>query len=66
MAEIWKPQPIEVYQQWVRDILHESSNLLNDWETNFIDSIDNQLTGGRNLTENQATKLENIYTDKTS
>ncbi len=34
---------------------------LDDWSSNFIDSIRRQLEAGRNLTLNQKTKLEEIW-----
>lgn len=66
MAEIWKPQPIEVYKSWVNDIIEEAEDELSDWESSFIDNISNRLSAGYNLTEAQATKLESIYAEKTT
>lgn len=66
MAEIWKPQPIEVYQSWISTIRDEASDGLNLWETNFIDSIEGRLAFGGSLSEKQATILERIYTEKTN
>lgn len=66
MAEMWKPQPIEVYLHWINTILTEASDKLNDWETTFIASIQMKLDGRRNLTQAQAEKLETIYAEKTS
>lgn len=66
MAEMWRPKEIEVYRAWVESIKDESSDSLNDWETDFIDSIENRLDQNRNLTQGQAEKLESIYADKTS
>ena len=34
---------------------------LDDWSVNFIDSLRRQLEGGRALTLNQATKLNEIW-----
>ncbi len=65
MARIWEPQPITVYQSWLEAIFDEASDNLNDWENSFIDSISNQLISGRNLTQPQAEKLEQIYTKHT-
>lgn len=65
MARIWEPQPIQVYQKWIEDILTEASDNLNDWETTFVASIQMRLDTGRNLTQNQAEKLETIYAEKT-
>lgn len=61
MAEMWKPHSIDTYKHWVVDILTEASNELNDWESNFVSNIDNQLDADRQLSEAQADKLEQIY-----
>jgi len=66
MAVMWRPQDISVYQNWVKAILDEASDSLNDWESDFIDSIQNRLDQNRNLTQSQAEKLESIYATKTS
>jgi thiaminase len=65
MADIWKPQSIEVYQSWIDAISEESSEKLTSWETDFIDSIQARLISGRTLTERQAEVLERIYAEKT-
>ena len=65
MPPVWKPQPIEVYRDWVDSIIEEASDLLTDWEANFINDIDIRLDSGP-LTEAQANKLESIYTKYTS
>jgi len=62
---IWKPQPREVYQEWIDTIITEASDDLNDWESKFIESIQRHLYYG-DLTEAQAEKLESIYVEKTS
>lgn len=66
MAKIWEPQSIEVYQAWVDAISSEASDRITSWEIDFIDSIDSQLKGKRNLTERQAEILERIYTENTN
>lgn len=66
MAEIWKPQEIEVYRSWVNAIIDEAQDSLNDWESSFVDSIGNQLMQCIQLSEKQADILERIYTEKTS
>lgn len=64
---MWKPLEIEVYKQWVTDIIEEAQDNLTDWETTFIESIYNRLYNiQKNLTEPQAVKLEQIYTRYTS
>ena len=65
MAEIWKPQPREVYQHWIDTILAEASDKLNDWESSFIENIQTSLSLYGRLTEKQADKLERIYAEKT-
>jgi len=66
MADIFRPQPIEVYTMWLAAIYNEATERLSNWETNFCSSIDDQLhKQGRNLTEAQANKLEQIYTKYT-
>lgn len=66
MARIWEPQPIKVYEEWIKDIVDEASDKLNDWESSFIESLAARLFRGQNLTQNQAEKLEQIYTKHTS
>lgn len=65
MAQIWKPQPIEVYISWVEAIRDEVSERLTSWESDFIDSIEGRLAFGNNLSEKQAGILERIYAEKT-
>ncbi len=65
MAQMLKPQPIEVYKDWLKAILDEASDQLTDWESNFISNIENRLTVGP-LTEGQANKLESIYVKYTN
>jgi hypothetical protein len=65
MAKRWEPQSREVYQQWIDDIEDEASDKLTEWETNFIASINTQLTY-RDLTQPQAETLEKIYVKYTS
>lgn len=66
MAKIWQPQPFEVLQQWIDDILEEASDELNDWETKFIDDMRIRVINKWPLTQTQEEKLESIYADKTS
>lgn len=65
MAEIWKPQSIKVYAEWIAAIESEASDKLNDWETGFIASLTMRLDNGMTLSEAQAEKLESIYTKHT-
>jgi hypothetical protein len=66
MAKMWQPQPFEVLQQWINDIIEEASDELNDWETKFIDDMRIRVMNKWPLTETQEKKLESIYADKTS
>lgn len=66
MSLKWKPQPINVYIDWIIDISDESGDKLNGWELNFVNSIMHRLDTGNNLTESQAEKLEKIYGKYTS
>ncbi len=65
MAELWKPQSIEVYKSWCETIAEEASDNLTNWENEFVTSILERLHSGRNLTEPQATKLEQLYSKHT-
>ena len=65
MSKIWQPQSIDIYKAWIDTIFDESSDSLTDWETNFVESINNQLDNNKQLTERQAEILERIYTEKT-
>lgn len=65
MAEIFKPKAPQVYKDWVKTILEEASDTLSDWESNFIDSIETQLTRGYTLSEKQDEILDKIYAEKT-
>lgn len=66
MAEIWKPQPIEVYKEWVNMITFEASDKLNDWESQFVANVTMRLDNGVQLTQPQAEILERLYTQHTS
>lgn len=66
MAEVWKPQAIEIYQSWCSAITMEASDNLNDWESTFVFDVTCKLDVGQNLTQSQAEKLEQIYTKHTS
>jgi hypothetical protein len=65
MAKIWQPQPKEVLQHWYDSIMDEASDDLNDWEINFLESVNKYLTKGWNLSQTMEEKLESIYADKT-
>lgn len=65
MAEMWKPLSIEDYLGWIEAIVDEASDDLSDWESTFIESLNQRLNNNQNLTELQAKKLESIYSEKT-
>lgn len=66
MSEIWKAQSATVYINWIDSIIEESADKLNEWETDFLDSLENKLNKGNSLTERQAEILERIYVRYTS
>ena len=66
MAEIWKPQSLDVYRSWINDIVLQASDNLSDWENSFIANITMQLDNMHTLTEAQAETLEKIYVKHTS
>ena len=66
MADIWRPQTIEIYKYWTGAIREEASDKLSIWEINFVVTIESRLAQNKQLTENQATVLERIYAEYTS
>lgn len=66
MTSIWKPQPFEVLEVWLKTILEEASDDLNDWETRFIDDMTIRIANKWALTQSQEETLEKIYARKTS
>lgn len=56
---------IETHKYWLETILTEASDSLNDWESNFIDSLKIRLDHNRELSPRQAEILERIYAEKT-
>jgi len=60
MAEMWKPEPNTVYQEWITIIKQEEAPL-DDKEISFIANVEQRILSGWYLTEAQATKLEQIY-----
>lgn len=66
MAKIWQPQPFEVLQHWIDDILEEASDELNDWEIKFIEDMAIRVSNKWQLSQSQEEKLETIYSEKTS
>lgn len=61
MAELWKPKPITIYRNWLDTIIFEAEENLNDWERNFLASIEERLDINRPLTELQEKTLERLY-----
>jgi len=61
MAEVWKPQPINVLTDWIETIREELSDDLTSWELTFIDSISVQLDTKKYLSQKQEEILERIY-----
>jgi hypothetical protein len=66
MAPIWKPQPFEVLDMWLKAILEEASDDLNDWETIFIYDMVIRVANKWQLTQSQEEKLESVYAKLTS
>ena len=59
-------QPAEVVEEWIRMVNEEASKPLTKWEENFMDSITDQFTLRRSLSDKQEEILERIYAEKTS
>lgn len=55
----------ELLQSWINSILFEASDKLTDWESNFVDSISDQLVQRGKLSLKQTEILERIYATKT-
>lgn len=62
----WTPRPTEIIQSWIDAINDEASDSLTDWESNFIESIQNYLDARGHLTQSQEETLERIYAQKTN
>ena len=58
----------QLYKSWI-DIIKTDGINVSKWESDFVDSIDNQLESRKHrdepLSERQAEILERIYADKT-
>ena len=65
MPPIWHPKDAELIQSWIDAIIVEASEELSDWETGFIDSVQDRLLKRGSLTEAQEQTLERIYAHKT-
>ena len=55
-----RPEQVAEYQEMVNDCQNREA-LLNDWETNFIDSIEEQLAERGFLSDKQISILERIW-----
>ena len=55
----------KLHGTWLADILSQARNLT-AWEQQFLDSIEERLDEGWNLSEKQAEVLERIYAEKTT
>lgn len=53
-----------LHLQWL-DKIAEDGTRLTTWETDFVESLAEQLGAGRYLSEKQAEILERIYSEKT-
>lgn len=65
MAKVWEAQDISTYLNWVEAIYGEASDALNNWEVDFLDSVETKLRQKRQITQSQAEILERIYAEKT-
>ena len=54
----------ETLHEWIEDCFNLGQNLT-DWETSFLESVDDQLMISGHLTDRQVETLEKIYTEKT-
>ncbi len=63
---MWKPHPNKVYQQWISTIADDHLDDLNEWEHGFVVVVQQRLNVSMSPTEDQASKLEEIYVKYTS
>jgi hypothetical protein len=62
---MWHPYDAQTYELWLDAIIDEASDQLNDWESKFINDMQNQLRFNSNFTRNQSDMIEKIYTKYT-
>jgi hypothetical protein len=62
---MWHPYDAQTYELWLDAIVDEASDQLNDWESKFINDMQNQLRFNSNFTRNQSDMIEKIYTKYT-
>jgi uncharacterized membrane-anchored protein len=62
MAQMWQSKSKDVLEYWITSSLEEGD--LTKWETNFLESIDDQLSRSGKLSERQQEILEKIYVEK--
>ena len=65
MAAIWKPKDKVLLLSWIDAIKDECSDNLSTWETDFVDSVEEQLNRYGKLSEKQEEILERIYAENT-
>jgi hypothetical protein len=63
MAKVWSMPTKEVLNYWIESSI-ESGNL-SQWETNFCESVSDQLVNKGQLSQKQCEILERIYAEKT-
>ena len=51
------------YKRMIEDMIDEIDNFTNEWEQEFVQSINDQVNEGRDLSGKQKDKLEDIYKD---
>ena len=64
MAEVWRMKDIEVLKHWIFESLYHGVDI-NDWERNFLVSVDKQLHANNKISQRQEEILERIYSEKT-
>lgn len=55
----------DVQQEWVEKIWDKGRGM-SAWERDFVESVEEQLSDGRRLSERQVEILERIYAERTS
>ena len=60
----WGRTSVQDQETWLRDIKAFGVNLTT-WEETFIERVEDKLKVGLSLTEKEATKLEEIYSERT-
>jgi hypothetical protein len=55
----------QLLQSWIDTIRDEASEKLTPWESDFVDSVEDQLNRKGKLSDRQEEILEHIYAEKT-